>query len=153
MFLQAGVVMPTLNGVVTVSAARWSCATRWQNIPGAALILRLTGTLNPAGMIMPSGAGRSATSLIPITIRRSAECLNISGHGFRSVSHVLRITTMIMAHTRAVLFISVDHESMEALKKTLAESRGGGAFKNLLIQTTGGGKDGGVNSAIPVNHR
>ncbi|EFS4147881.1 phage portal protein, partial [Salmonella enterica] len=37
---------------------------------------------------------------------------------------------------------AVDRESMEALKKTLTESRGGGAFKNLLIQTTGGGKDG-----------
>ncbi len=60
------------------------------------------------------------------------------------------------SHAGCIIHIgssTVDHESMEALKKTLAESRGGGAFKNLLIQTTGGGKDGGVNSAIPVNHR
>ncbi|EIP6332194.1 hypothetical protein LS889_002482 [Salmonella enterica] len=37
---------------------------------------------------------------------------------------------------------AVNRESMEALKKTLTESRGGGAFKNLLIPITGGGKDG-----------
>ncbi|EDE9725210.1 phage portal protein, partial [Salmonella enterica] len=49
------------------------------------------------------------------------------------------------SHAGCIIHIgssAVDRESMEALKKTLTESRGGGAFKNLLIQTTGGGKDG-----------
>lgn len=49
------------------------------------------------------------------------------------------------SHADCIIHIgtaAVDRESMEALKKTLTESRGGGAFKNLLIPITGGGKDG-----------
>lgn len=51
------------------------------------------------------------------------------------------------SHAGCIIHIGtadVNRESMEALKKTLTESRarGGGAFKNLLIPITGGGKDG-----------
>ncbi|EFE9533802.1 phage portal protein, partial [Escherichia coli] len=33
-------------------------------------------------------------------------------------------------------------ESVEAIKKTLTESRGKGAFRNILLHAPGGGKDG-----------
>lgn len=49
------------------------------------------------------------------------------------------------SHAGCIVYIGanqVDRESMEAVKKTLQESRGGGAFKNILIHAAGGGKDG-----------
>ncbi|WP_049849345.1 phage portal protein [Trabulsiella odontotermitis] len=48
------------------------------------------------------------------------------------------------SHAGCIIHIGsaqVDRESMESVKKMLQESRGGGAFKNILIQTTSGGKD------------
>ncbi|WP_398460027.1 phage portal protein [Sodalis praecaptivus] len=49
------------------------------------------------------------------------------------------------SHAGCIIYVGatqVDLESMEVVKKTLAESRGKGAFKNLLIHSPGGGKDG-----------
>lgn len=49
------------------------------------------------------------------------------------------------SHAGCIVYIGtaqVDRESMESVKKTLQESRGGGAFKNILIQAPNGGKDG-----------
>ncbi len=49
------------------------------------------------------------------------------------------------SHAGCIIHIgtaAVNRESMEALKKTLTESRGGGAFKNLLIPITGGATTG-----------
>ncbi|KFB99460.1 PBSX family phage portal protein, partial [Trabulsiella guamensis ATCC 49490] len=49
------------------------------------------------------------------------------------------------SHAGCIIYIGasqIDRESMEEVKKTLQESRGGGAFKNILIQASGGGKDG-----------
>lgn len=47
------------------------------------------------------------------------------------------------SHAGCIVYIGasqVDRESMEKLKKSLQESRGGGAFKNILIQANDGGK-------------
>ncbi|AXF77466.1 phage portal protein [Erwinia tracheiphila] len=49
------------------------------------------------------------------------------------------------SHAGCILYVGatqVDQESIKVVQKTLSEARGKGAFKNVLINAPGGGKDG-----------
>ena len=49
------------------------------------------------------------------------------------------------SHAGCIIYVGaaqVDRESMQALERALQGARGGGAFKNLLLQAPNGGKDG-----------
>ncbi|HBC0662446.1 TPA: phage portal protein [Escherichia coli] len=49
------------------------------------------------------------------------------------------------SHAGCIIYVGaaqVDRESMQALERSLQGARGGGAFKNLLLQAPNGGKDG-----------
>ncbi|EQB5946289.1 phage portal protein [Citrobacter freundii] len=49
------------------------------------------------------------------------------------------------SHAGCIIYISsaqANDKSVEVVKKTLSESRGKGAFKNILLHAPGGGKDG-----------
>ncbi|ELC8119368.1 phage portal protein, partial [Escherichia coli] len=49
------------------------------------------------------------------------------------------------SHAGCIVYVGAaqaNAESVEAVKKTLTESRGKGAFRNILLHAPGGGKDG-----------
>ena len=49
------------------------------------------------------------------------------------------------SHAGCIVYVGAaqaNAESVEAIKKTLTESRGKGAFRNILLHAPGGGKDG-----------
>ena len=46
-----------------------------------------------------------------------------------------------------------DQESIDSLKKTLTDTRRGGAFKNVLLHAPGGGKDSVQDPCPSVRYR
>ena len=132
--------MRTLRCAATACMGQWVFVTHWRSTPGAVPTSTLTGLFSPG---------------LPITSSRLVQCVMCStrtstrdlrhagvfrrpavGQPAHSADKFRKLYYDNGSHAGCIVYVNsamADQESIDSLKKTLTDTRRGGAFKNVLL--------------------